>query len=33
MLRMRLTELFGLTRPIALAPVGVGATSDHLAAG
>ena len=30
MLRTRLTELFGLTRPIALAPLSAGATSGHL---
>ena len=32
MLRTRLTELFRLTGPIALAPLGAGATSGHLAA-
>ena len=32
MLKLRLTELFGPTRPIALAPLGAGATSGHLAA-
>jgi hypothetical protein len=32
MLKPRLTELFGLTRPIALVPLGAGATSGHLAA-
>ena len=32
MLKPRLTELFGLTPPIALAPLGAGATSGHLAA-
>ena len=32
MLKPRLTELSGLTRPIALAPLGAGATSGHLAA-
>jgi len=30
MLKTRLTELFGLTRPIVLAPL-AGATSGHLA--
>ncbi len=32
MLKPRLTELFGLTRSIARAPLGAGATSGHLAA-
>jgi hypothetical protein len=32
MLKPRLTELFELTRPIALAPLGAGATREHLAA-
>jgi nitronate monooxygenase len=32
MLKTRLTELFGLTRPIVLAPMASGATSGHLAA-
>src|SRR5262245_27778956 len=31
MLKTRLTEMFGLTRPIVLAPLGGGATSGHLA--
>ena len=31
MLKPRLTESFGLTRPIALAPLSAGATSGHLA--
>jgi len=32
MLKPCLTELFWLTRPIALAPLGAGATNGHLAA-
>jgi hypothetical protein len=32
MLRTQLTELFGLTRPTALAPLGAGTTSGHLTA-
>ena len=32
MLKTRLTELFGLGRPIVLAPMAAGATSGHLAA-
>ena len=32
MLKTSLTELFGLTRPSALAPLGASATSGHLAA-
>jgi nitronate monooxygenase len=31
MLKTRLTEMFGLTRPIVLAPLGGGSTSGHLA--
>ena len=31
MLKTRLTEMFGLTRPIVLAPLGGGATSGRLA--
>lgn len=31
MLKTRLTEMFGLTRPVVLAPLGGGSTSGHLA--